>query len=51
MLTLPGKIIKLVAPFAAKFDQRTWAKGKELMVGTLLSTGKRTVPFKKSRTL
>ena len=43
MQTLPGSIIKLVAPFASKFDKRTWEKGKELMVGAILSTGKRTV--------
>ena len=43
MQTLPSSIIKLVAPFAPKFDKRTWEKGKELLFGAILSTGKRTV--------
>ena len=43
MRTLPGSIIRLMAPFASKFDKRTWKKGKKLMVGAILSTGKRTV--------
>jgi len=43
MHTLPSSIIKLVVPFAPKFDKRTWEKGKELLFGTILSTGKRTV--------
>ena len=43
MQTLPSRIIKLLMPFAPKFDKRTWAKGKELMFGAILSTGKRTV--------
>ena len=43
MPTLPGRIIKLIAPFASKFDKRTWDKGKDLLVGAILSTGKRTV--------
>lgn len=43
MQTLPSGIIKLLAPFAPKFNKRTWEKGKELMFGTILSTGKRTV--------
>lgn len=41
MQTLPGRIIKLIAPFASKFDKRTWAKGKELMVGAILSIYKK----------
>lgn len=43
MQTLPSQIIKLVVPFAPKFDKRTWEKGKELMFGAILSSGKRTV--------
>lgn len=43
MLTLPGRIIKLMTPFRPTFDKRTWEKAKELMVGAILSTGKRTV--------
>jgi hypothetical protein len=43
MRTLPVGIIKLLAPFAPKFDKRTWEKAKELMMGAILSSGKRTV--------
>jgi DDE superfamily endonuclease len=43
MQTLPVTIIKLMSPFRPTFDKRTWAKGKELMMGAILSTGKRTV--------
>ena len=43
MPTLPVSIIKLMSPFRPTFDKRTWAKGKELMIGAILSTGKRTV--------
>lgn len=43
MQTLPGAIIKVLSPFRPMFDKRTWTKGKELLNGTILSTGKRTV--------
>lgn len=43
MQTLPGTIIKVLSPFRPMFDKRTWRKGKELLIGSILSTGKRTV--------
>ena len=43
MQTLPVPIIKLLSPFRPKFNKPTWEKGKELMMGAILSTGKRTV--------
>ena len=43
MQTLPGAIIKVLSPFRPMFDKRTWTKGKALLNGTILSTGKRTV--------
>jgi hypothetical protein len=43
MQTLPSTIIRLLSPFRPTFDKRTWAKAKELMMGAILSTGKRTV--------
>ena len=43
MATLPIEIIKLLGPFSAKFDRRTWEKAKVLLMGAILSIGKRTV--------
>lgn len=44
MLNLPGKIIELFNPFAPVFyGETTWEKAKELVVGTILAPGKRTV--------
>jgi len=44
MLNLPGKIINLLNPFAPVFHgETTWEKAKELVVGTILTPGKRTV--------
>ena len=44
MLNLPGKIIELFNPFAPVFyGETTWEKAKELVVGTILTPGKRTV--------
>lgn len=40
---LPVEIIKLLSEFAPKFDKRTWIKAKVLLMGAILSTGKRTV--------
>ena len=43
MLTLPDTIISLLMPFAALFQRRTWLKFQLLLVGAILSSGKRTV--------
>ena len=43
MFTLPVAIIDLLEPFAALFDSRTWRKAETLLVGAILSPGKRTV--------
>ena len=43
MLTLPDAIISLLMPFAALFQRRTWLKSQLLLVGAILSPGKRTV--------
>lgn len=44
MLNLPRIIIDLINPFAPCFyGVTTWAKAQTLLIGTLLSTGKRTV--------
>ena len=44
MLSLPRKIIELFNPFAPVFyGETTWAKAKLLVIGTILTPGKRTV--------
>jgi hypothetical protein len=43
MLTLPAVFINLLAPFMPAFQSQTWAKAQLLLVGALLSPGKRTV--------
>ncbi len=43
MLTLPEAIISILAPFAVLFQSRTWTKAQVLLVGAVLSPGKRTV--------
>lgn len=43
MEALPHEIIKLLSEFAPKFDRRTWAKAKVLLIGAILCIGKRTV--------
>ena len=44
MLTLPRKMIELFNPFAPVFHgETTWEKAKLLVVGTILTPGKRTV--------
>ena len=43
MLTLPEAIISILAPFAMLFQSRTWTKAQLLLVGAVLSPGKRTV--------
>lgn len=40
---LPAEIIQVLAPFAPEFSQPTYAKAVELVVGTLLARGRRTV--------
>ncbi len=43
MLTLPEAIISILAPFAMLFQSRTWTNARVLLVGAVLSPGKRTV--------
>ena len=43
MLNLPPEIIAVLMPFAPLFDGRTWQKAMVLLIGTILSPGKRTV--------
>jgi hypothetical protein len=43
MLTLPDAIIPILTPFSALFDRRTWMKVQVLLIGAILSPGKRTV--------
>ncbi len=43
MLTLPEAIISILAPFAMLFQSRTWTNAQVLLVGAVLSPGKRTV--------
>ena len=43
MLTLPVTIIRLLAPFGAIFQVKTWEKAQLLLVGTILAPGKPTV--------
>ena len=43
MLTLPEATISILAPFATLFQSRTWIKAQVLLVGAVLSPGKRTV--------
>ena len=41
--TLPAVIVTLLLPFEHLFDRRTWRKAELLVVGAILSPGKRTV--------
>jgi len=43
MLTLPDAIIPVLKPFSMLFQHRTWIKTQVLLVGAILSPGKRTV--------
>lgn len=43
MLTLPAAIIPILTPFAMLFQRRTWMKGQVLLMGGILTPGKRTV--------
>ena len=44
MLTLPNEIIELFNPFAPVFHgETTWEKAKVLVVGAILTPGRRTV--------
>jgi hypothetical protein len=43
MLTLPEAIIAILTPFAMLFQRRTWLKAQVLLIGTVLTPGKRTV--------
>ena len=43
MLTLPDAIITILTPFSMLFQHRTWMKAQVLLVGAILSPGKRTV--------
>ena len=43
MLTLPDAIIGLLMPFSILFHRSTWEKAQILLIGAILSPGKRTV--------
>ena len=43
MLTLPGAILPVLIPFATLFRAPTWQKAQVLLVGAILSPGRRTV--------
>ncbi len=43
MLTLPVSIIRLLERFSAIFQVKVWQKAQLLLVGAILSPGKRTV--------
>ena len=43
MPTLPAAMLSLRAPFAPCFSQRVWSHALVLVVGTLLTPGRRTV--------
>ena len=43
MLTLPEAIIPVLTPFATLFQRRTWMKVQVLLMGVILTPGKRTV--------
>jgi hypothetical protein len=43
MLTLPAAIIPILTPFATLFQRRTWLKAQVLLIGVILTPGKRTV--------
>ena len=43
MLTLPDAIVAVLLPFATLFTNPTWRKAQLLLVGTILTPGKRTV--------
>ena len=42
MLTLPVSIMRLLEPFGAIFQVKTWQKAQLRLVGAILSPGKRT---------
>ena len=43
MLTLPEVIVPVLLPFATLFRRPTWLKAQILLVGAILSPGRRTV--------
>ena len=43
MLTLPAAIIPILTPFATLFQSKTWLKAQVLLIGVILTPGKRTV--------
>jgi len=43
MLSLPASIVAILAPFAHLFNARTWQKAQVVLIGAILSPGKRTV--------
>jgi hypothetical protein len=43
MLNLPPAIMTVLLPFAPLFQARTWRKAQILLIGTILTPGKRTV--------
>ena len=43
MDTLPAAIIRVLRPFEAVFSERVWARARILLVGSILTPGRRTV--------
>ena len=43
MLTLPNEIIAVLAPFAQAFSYRIWDMVQIMVIGAILTPGKRTV--------
>ena len=43
MLTLPNAIVSILIPFATLFSNPTWRKAQVLLVGAILTLGRRTV--------
>ena len=42
-LNLPVEVASIIEPFAALFSKRVWDQAQVLLVGAILTTGKRTV--------
>ena len=43
MLTPPDTIVTVLFPFSMLFQHRTWQKARALLVGAIVSPGRRTV--------
>ena len=42
-LNLPVEVASIIEPFAALFSKRVWDQAQVLLVGAILTTGKRTI--------